>query len=146
MNKKIFLTFVILVVIITSCIFIIRFSYNQEIKEDENIKDSEIIEQTDFVQIPIDSVSGITTKRAEELCYNVLGKKDEKTGNLFSYGVSDAVKKGNREYYIVRVSWLVNNDHMSYIGDFFVSSDGSKIYNGFAKPGEYEMGDIVWSE
>ena len=146
MNKKIFLTFVILVVIITSCIFIIRFSYNQEIKEDENIKDSEIIEQTDFVQIPIDSVSGITTKRAEELCYNVLGKKDEKTGNLFSYGVSDAVKKGNREYYIVRVSWLVNNDHMSYIGDFFVSSDGSKIYNGFAKPGEYEMGDIIWSK
>ena len=146
MNKKIFLTFVILVVIITSCIFIIRFSFNQEIKEDENIKDSEIIEQTDFVQIPIDSVSGITTKRAEELCYNVLGKKDEKTGNLFSYGVSDAVKKGSREYYIVRVSWLVNNDHMSYIGDFFVSSDGSKIYNGFAKPGEYEMGDIVWSK
>ena len=146
MNKKIFLTFVILVVIITSCIFIIRFSYNQEIKEDENIKDSEIIEQTDFVQIPIASVSGITTKRAEELCYNVLGKKDEKTGNLFSYGVSDAVKKGNREYYIVRVSWLVNNDHMSYIGDFFVSSDGSKIYNGFAKPGEYEMGDIIWSK
>ncbi len=146
MNKKIFFTFVILVVIITSCIFIIRFSFNQEIKEDENIKDSEIIEQTDFVQIPIDSVSGITTKKAEELCYNVLGKKDEKTGNLFSYGVSDAVKKGNREYYIVRVSWLVNNDHMSYIGDFFVSSDGSKIYNGFAKPGEYEMGDIVWSE
>ena len=146
MNKKIFLTFVILVVIITSCIFIIRFSFNQEIKEDENIKDSEIIEQTDFVQIPIDSVRGITTKRAEELCYNVLGKKDEKTGNLFSYGVSDAVKKGNREYYIVRVSWLVNNDHMSYIGDFFVSSDGSKIYNGFAKPGEYEIGDIVWSE
>lgn len=146
MNKKIFFTFVILVVIITSCIFIIRFSYNQEIKEDENIKDSEIIEQTDFVQIPIDSVSGITTKKAEELCYNVLVKKDEKTGNLFSYGVSDAVKKGNREYYIVRVSWLVNNDHMSYIGDFFVSSDGSKIYNGFAKPGEYEMGDIVWSK
>ena len=146
MNKKRIFIVGILVLVIAGCICFTRFLKNEEIINDESKKESEIIEQTDFVQIPIDSVSGITTKKAEELCYNVLGKKDEKTGNLFSYGVSDAVKKGNREYYIVRVSWLVNNDHMSYIGDFFVSSDGSKIYNGFAKPGEYEMGDIIWSK
>ena len=88
----------------------------------------------------------ITPEDAEKLCYSVLGEKDEETGFLFSFGVTETIEIEGKEYYAVRASWLVNNSHMSYIGDFFVSVDGKEIYSGFARPGEYTIENLIWSK
>ncbi len=115
----------------------------------ENIKRSEIDETNtniDIVEIPVDSVKGITQKEAEELCYYVMGEKDEDTGFLFSFGTSGAVEKDKKQYYVIRASWLVNNNHLSYIGDFFVSADGTEIYNGTSLANEYVISDKIWSK
>lgn len=88
----------------------------------------------------------ITPEEAENLCYSVMGEKDEETGFLFSFSVTGTYEKDGKQYYVIRASWLVNNSHLSYIGDFFVSDDGKEIYNGFAQPDEYIMEDLIWSE
>jgi len=100
----------------------------------------------EITEIPIESVKGITTEEAEKLCYSVMGDKDEETGNIFSFGVSGAVRKGRKQYYTVRASWLVNSSHLSYIGDFFVSADGKELYSGIALPDEYEMTERIWKK
>jgi len=101
---------------------------------------------SDIVEIPVDSVKGITQQEAEELCYSVLGEKDADTGFIFSFGVSGAVETAGKQYYVIRASWLVNNSHMSYIGNFFVSADGNELYNGVALSGEYEILNIIWKK
>ena len=108
-------------------------------KEDEK-PDGEIIE------IPLESVKGITPEEAENLCYTALGEKDEETGFIFSFGTAGAVETGGTQYYVIRASWLVNNSHLSYIGDFFVSADGRTIYSGTAFSGEYTMDKIIWEK
>ena len=133
MNKKsICIALIILLVFVIGCVLLYN-TYYQENK-------SEIIE------IPIDSVEGITQTDAEKLCYHVMGEKDKETGFSFSFGTSGAVKKGKKQYYTIRASWLVNNSHLSYIGDFFVSADGKEIFSGSALPGEYVMEEKIWSE
>lgn len=104
------------------------------------------VENNDVFEIPIDSVVGITAKDAEKLCYDVMGERDEKTGFPFSFGTTGAVEKCGKQYYTIRASWLVNNSHMSYIGDFFVSADGDEIYTGEVRPGEYTMTSVIWSK
>ena len=88
----------------------------------------------------------ITPEDAEKLCYSVLGEKDEETGVPFSFGVTQTINKDGKEYYVIRASWLVNNSHMSYIGDFFVSVDGKEIYSGFSGPDNYTIENLIWRE
>ena len=88
----------------------------------------------------------ITPEEAEKLCYSVLGDHDEATGFPFSFGAVGTYEKDGQQYHVIRASWLVNNSHMSYIGDFFVSVDGKEIYNGFAQPDAYEMGNRIWND
>ncbi len=111
------------------------------VSEDREIKKDDEVANGIITKIDIESVKGITAKEAEELCYAVMGEKDEETGFLFSFGTSGAVERDGKQYYVVRASWLVNNSHMSYIGDFFVSADGKEIYSGTALPetDEYTM-------
>jgi hypothetical protein len=114
--------------------------------QDEETAINETQADGDIVEISVDTVKGITQREAEELCYYVLGEKDEDTGFSFSFGTSGAVEKDRKQYYVIRASWLVDNNHLSYIGDFFVSADGKEIYNGTARPDEYIMLNIIWSE
>lgn len=88
----------------------------------------------------------ITSEEAEKLCYSVLGEKDEETGFPFSFGFTGTYEKDGKQYYTIRASWLVNNSHMSYIGDFFVSFDGKEIYNGFVSLDEYNIENLIWSK
>ena len=88
----------------------------------------------------------ITAEEAEALCYAVMGDKDETTGFPFSFGVTETVTINETEYYAIRASWLVNNSHMSYIGDFFVTTDGKEMYDGFSKAGEYTLGNLIWNK
>ncbi len=98
-----------------------------------------------IVEIPVENVSGITPQQAAELCYTVMGEKDEATGFTFSFGVSAAVERNQKQYYVVRASWLVDNSHLSYIGDFFVAADGKEIFSGIFQPDEILMSDLIWS-
>ncbi|MBQ9097307.1 MAG: hypothetical protein IJY55_02800 [Clostridia bacterium] len=88
----------------------------------------------------------ISPEDAEKLCYSVLGDKDENTGFPFSFGVTETIEKDGKEYYVIRASWLVNNNHMSYIGDFFVSVDGKEMYTGLAWKDEYTIETLIWSK
>ncbi len=100
---------------------------------------------TFFVNAPVEN-ERITQEEAEKLCASVLGEKDEETGFPFSFGATGTIQKDGKEYYVIRTSWLVNNDHLSYLGDFFVSVDGKEIYDGFTQSGEYSIGKLIWSE
>lgn len=113
---------------------------NQDVAVHETKTDCDIIE------ISVDHVRGITQQEAEKLCYSVFGEKDEETGFIFSFGTSGAVKTEGKQYYVIRASWLVNNSHWSYIGDFFVSADGKEIYGGTALSDEYTMENVIWRE
>ncbi|MBE7048657.1 MAG: hypothetical protein E7393_04730 [Ruminococcaceae bacterium] len=100
-----------------------------------------------IIVISIDDVNGITPEEAEKLCFSVFGKEDKETGFLFLFSVTGAIEQKNKQYYIIRMSWLVNNSHLSYIGDCFVSVDGKEIYTGIANPPEeYIMDSLIWSE
>ena len=121
----------------------VTVNYKSEVENNNtNIIDS----KSEIYEIPVESINGITKEDAEKLCYLYMGEKDEKTGFTYSFGVSGAVKKDNKQFYVVRASWLVNNSHLSYIGDFFVSSDGKEIYDGLAQQGEYKIIKLVWSK
>lgn len=150
MNKKIF--YIILIVVLVFAIggilyhktFIIK--NENTLKQEQEITIDETNAESDIVEISVNTVKGITQKEAEKLCYYVLGEKDEDTGFAFSFGVSGAIEKDKKQYYVIRASWLVNNNHLSYIGDFFVSADGKEIYDGLALPDEYIMHNIIWSK
>lgn len=105
----------------------------------------ENIKRGNYEEITFENQS-ITVEEAEKLCYTVMGEQDETTGFPFSFGVTKTVEQEGKEYYAIRASWLVNNSHMSYIGDFFVSVDGKEIYTGFVQDGKYTFGDLIWSK
>mgnify|MGYP005611459073 CR=1 FL=1 len=119
--------------------------YNEPVQK-QDVVVNETKSDDDIIEISVDSVKGITQEDAEKLCHSVFGEKDEETGFLFSFGTSGAVETEEKQYYVIRVSWLVNNSHLSYIGDFFVSADGKEIYDGTALQGEYIMENLIWSE
>ena len=146
MNKKLFYTIVIVVLIGAIALGLYHKTAIVENNSMPVQEQTDVVNEEKIVEIPLDSVKGITPEEAEELCYFVLGEKDEDTGFTFSFGTAGAVEKDKKLYYVIRASWLVNNSHMSYIGDFFVSADGKEIYNGTALPGEYTMQNIIWSE
>ncbi|MBE7036984.1 MAG: hypothetical protein E7403_06800 [Ruminococcaceae bacterium] len=132
----------------------INGSLDEYINEEFHFEKMTEMETNEIVEVPISDVesvvkeqkNGITAQEAEQLCFKVLGEKDADTGFPFSFGVSGAVKKDGKLYYVIRASWLVNNSHMSYIGDFFASADGKELYNGLVQSGEYEMLDKIWCE
>ena len=53
-----------------------------------------------------------------------LGTVDAATGNVMSYGYEGTVTIDGVDYYNYRVSWLVDGDHMSYLTNYLVSTDG----------------------
>ena len=148
MNKKVFFIMMIVVLFFAICgiLYNIFFAKNEIISDPASLMQDKETSTSDIVEISIDTVNGITMREAEELCYYVLGEKDEDTGFTFSFGTSGAVEKDKKQYYVIRASWLVNKSHLSYIGDFFVSSDGKEIYSGTASPGEYIMVNRIWGE
>ena len=74
-----------------------------------------------------DAQSCVTTITAEEgiqVLEDQLGTVDAATGNPMSYGYEGLVTLDGTDYYNYRVSWLVNGDHMSYLTNYLVSTDG----------------------
>ena len=108
---------------------------------------SDIPAETETVtETSSDEVKGITPEQAEKLCYNVMGEKDDATGFPFLFRNEGMVCENGKQYYLIRASWLVNNSHFSYIGDFFVSADGKQVYSGISEEGENVISGLIWSE
>lgn len=76
-------------------------------------------------EIGVDAATALLTAR--------LGTEDAATGNTMSYAYTDTVTRGEKRYYRFRVSWLVDNDHLSYLGDWLVAVDGSEIVEATAE-------------
>ena len=116
MNKKNFATIVVLVLPILICFVI--FCQNSRISPD----------------------------KAEKLCYEVMGEKDEITGFAFSFVYDKTIEKEGKEYHVIRAEWFVNNNHLSYIGNFFVSVDGKEIYDGYEDSDTLKIENLVWNK
>lgn len=56
-----------------------------------------------------------------------LGTVDPDTGNTLSYGYEGTLTLDGVDYYNYRVSWLVDGDHMSYLTNYLVSTDGQTV-------------------
>jgi len=56
-----------------------------------------------------------------------LGTKDKETGFSLSYGYESTVTIDGTDYYNYRISWLVDGDHMSYLTNYLVSTDGTVV-------------------
>ena len=138
---------IICIVAVLLIISAVGIAYYNNFINENNTEENQINETSLVItEIPLESIKGISGEEAVNLCFSALGKKDEKTGFPFSFGVSGAVERGRKQYYVIRGSWLVNNSHLSYIGDFFVSADGTVIYSGTALQGEYTMEKIIWEK
>lgn len=70
------------------------------------------------------SHTSITPEEGVLVLESLLGTEDEATGNLMSYGYEGTVTVDGTEYYNYRVSWLVDGDHLSYLTNYLVSTDG----------------------
>ena len=137
--------FIILMVLFCGGIIYHRISAPEE----ENITDEQIIPDT-IEEVGISYVeseakeNGITVKEAEELCVEVLGDMAPETGFPIFYKCISAVSAKGKLYYVMNISWFVNETHLSYIGNCFVSSDGTEIYDGIANSDGYEMTQLRW--
>lgn len=96
------------------------------------------------IQLPVDSVVGITESAAIALCYEILGEKAEETGYELAYRCVGAIEVKGVQYYVMDVTWLVDEKHWSYIGEVMVSADGCTIYDGDSKNGNYFLGEKRW--
>lgn len=70
--------------------------------------------------------TAISVEEATALLREKFGERDAATGNAFSFGYVGRVTDGATEYFRFRISWLVDNDHLSYLTDYLVSADGSE--------------------
>ena len=155
--------FVLVLWIIT---ILIAFTIGQRTEkhriDDKSVNNATVITETkteqtsdkSIVEVPISDVesiateqkNGITQKEAEELCREVLGEKAEENGFPISYRCISAVSANNKMYYVMHIAWLVDDNHWSYIGNCYVSSDGHEIYDGIVSSGKYEMTDLRWTK
>ena len=69
----------------------------------------------------------ITAEEGAPVLEDQLGAVDAATGNPMSYGYEGTVTLDGTEYYNYRVSWLVDGDHMSYLTNYLVSTDGRVV-------------------
>ena len=68
--------------------------------------------------------AAITPEEGAAILEAQLGTVDAATGNAMSYGYEGTLTLDGVDYYNYRVSWLVNGDHLSYLTNYLVSTDG----------------------
>lgn len=100
----------------------------------------------DVESIAAEQKNGITKHEAEQLCSDVLGDKAEENGFPISYRCISAVSSDDKFYYVMHITWLVDNNHWSYIGNCYVSSDGQEIFDGIVSSEKYEITGLRWKK
>jgi len=116
----------------------------QEEPEKENSRYIVEIPISDVESIAKEQDNGITKEEAERLCLEIMGDKADENGFPISYRCISAVSANDKLYYVMHITWLVDNHHWSYIGNCYVSSDGKEIYDGIVSPARYEMTRLKW--
>ena len=154
--KKMFIAALLIVAALIAFIIGVRIQNHSSKNELTNnkivITDSKPVQivNKSIVEVPIFDVesvkNGITRQEAENLCSDVLGERAEENGFPISYRCISAVSADNELYYVMHITWLVNSNHWSYIGNCFVASDGQKIYDGVVSQGKYEMTELRWAK
>lgn len=145
--KKVLFIIIILSVLFSGVIVYRHISAPGE----ENITDEKIIpdgiEEVEISYVESEAEKGgITAKQAQELCSEILGNMASETGFPISYNCISAVSAKGKLYYVMNISWFVNEVHWSYIGNCFVSSDGTEIYDGISNSDGYEMTQLRWTK
>ena len=99
------------------------------------------------INIQLNSIKGISENDATNLCLTIIGEKAEETGFKLAYRCVGAVEFESQNYYVMYRSWLVDDNHWSYIGYAMVSIDGDKIYDGVVDREEnYYFGKKLWDK
>lgn len=158
--KKILVSVLCVIIALTAIVICLKMGKNKAVDESKNdviVVDETKNEQTsdkDIAELPASvaeaiaaqSKNGLTIAEAEQLCADVLGDKAEENGFPISYKCISAVSANNSLYYVMNISWLVNGDHWSYIGNCYVSFDGCEIYDGIVSGEEYEIMELRWKK
>lgn len=143
----VFLTVILSIAILTILFFIgttYHWASTTEIKD--NVDYIAEVPISDVEAIAKEQENGITKQDAEKLCQKILGDKAEENGFPISYRCISAVSANNKLYYVMHIAWLVNNNHWSYIGNCYISSDGQEIYDGIVSQSEYTMTELRWKK
>lgn len=69
----------------------------------------------------------LTPEDGVALLEQELGVQDPDTGNPMSYGYEGTLAMDGVDYYNYRVSWLVDGNHLSYLTNYLVSTDGTVL-------------------
>lgn len=158
--KKIYLAFLCIVTVLIPFISVFKiekyFDKELDVYTETVITNNESEQNSDkkIVEIPIEDIEslirekrdGITMENAEKLCREIMGEKSEETGFPISYRCTGAVSYNDKLYYVINITWFVNDTHWSYIGNCFVSFDGQEIYDGVVSQDEILITDLRWKQ
>jgi len=93
------------------------------------------------------SVGGISEEDAANLCRTILGETAEETGFMLAYRCVEIIEFEEQNYYVLTISWLVDDNHWSYIGEVMVSASGDEIYSGIVDlEGNYYLVEKLWGK
>jgi hypothetical protein len=77
----------------------------------------------------------------------VLGEAADDTGFRLAYRFVEAIEFEDQYYYVMYMSWLVDDNHWSYIGEVMVSASGDEIYSGAVdREGNYFIVEKLWEK
>jgi len=97
--------------------------------------------------VPKTTAGDISEEDAAILCRNMLGEAAGETGFLLSYRCVETIGFEDQYYYVMYMSWLVDDNHWSYIGEVIVSASGDEIYSGAVdQGGNYNLVEKLWEK
>ncbi len=114
--------------------------------ESTEATDASDVNEKKISWIELDDVNGITADEAIALCESVIGTVDEISGFEIGYSVVGAGEYEGEQYYIINVTWFVENHHWSYVGNWAVSADGDKIYDADYRDENCCLHDVHWEK
>ena len=83
-------------------------------------------------------------EQAKKILYDQFGEYDKETDRMYSYNYLGIYNNNNnKEFYVFNLQWLVNNDHLSSIGDYAVSLEDNDYYFINNSPDFLESGIII---
>ncbi len=143
--KKIFISLLCIGIVLVAVLICFKMGNCSTETEQFNKSIAELL-VSEVETIAKRSENGLTSIEAEQLCRDVLGDKAEENGFPISYKCISAVSANDKLYYVMHITWLVNDSHWSYIGNCYVSFDGREIYDGVVSGEEYEITDLRWKK
>ena len=84
-------------------------------------------------------INTISDEEAKQLLIKTVGAEDD-----IAYRCEEKITYDGASYYAFRATKLIDN-HAVTIGEYFVSDDGTKIYDGDAYGSEYNFANLIWS-